>query len=49
MAGTGCGGGGGNNNPPVTIGTTAGQYTFMLTGTDVNNVSAKTTLTLNVQ
>jgi subtilase family serine protease len=49
MAGTGCGGGGGgSNNPPVTIGTTAGTYTFTLKGTDANSVSATTTLTLNV-
>jgi hypothetical protein len=32
----------------VTIGTTAGQYTFTLKGTDANSVSASTTLTLNV-
>jgi hypothetical protein len=50
---TGCGGGAGSspNPPPSTLATTAGTYTFRVTGTDATNakITASTNVTITVQ
>jgi hypothetical protein len=47
----GCGGGGASNNGPVVNATTAGSYTFTVTGTDSANsaITTSTTVTVTVQ
>ncbi|WP_263359897.1 FG-GAP-like repeat-containing protein [Acidicapsa ligni] len=50
-AATGCGGGSNSTPPPSTPGTTAGNYTFTVTGTDASNtkITASATVVVTVQ
>jgi hypothetical protein len=48
---TGCGGGGSSTTGPSTLGTTAGIYTFSVTGKDTSNanITIATSFTVTVQ